>query len=639
MAQTAAGTINGKTTEGAPKGSSATTVREATFELFRARGMTTIFGNPGSTELPMLADFPEDFRYVLGLQEAVVVGMADGYAQASGRGRRTSTSTRRPGVGNAMGAIFNAQANKSPLLVTAGQQVRAHMTMQANLTNRDADAGPAPVRQVELRAAARAGRPGRARARDPPRRAAAARARRSCRSRWTTGRVEIDAGDVAPGDRAPVSGRAGADPEAVARARRAARARPQRPVLVAGPDVDASRRLGAGGRARRAPAPARLGDARRRAAAGSASPRTTRTSRACCRRRSGRSAQTLEEHDLVLVAGSSVFPYYPYIPGAAAARGRRAGRDHRATPTRPRARRWATRSSPTSRSRSRRCSAEVGESDRGRRPSRSATRRRAEDSRPARPRRRARDARRGAPRRRRSSCSSRPSSTLALRNRLRISRPGSYYFGAGGGLGLRPRRRRSACSSPSPSRPVVCVLGEGSAQYAITGFWTAAAYEVPVTFLVLRNEEYAILKWFAELEQVDGRARARPARARRRGDRRRLRRRRRDACAGRDELREALAQALAADAPAARRGRRRARACRCSDRCATLLAPDRAASAAAGAPSPTARPTARGRHARAAARASSSALLGADRVLHARARPRPLRLRREPLPAASRRRS
>ena len=43
-----------------------------------------MFGNPGSTELPMLRDFPDDFRYVLGLQEAVVVGMADGYAQASG---------------------------------------------------------------------------------------------------------------------------------------------------------------------------------------------------------------------------------------------------------------------------------------------------------------------------------------------------------------------------------------------------------------------------------------------------------------------------------------------------------------------------------------------------------------------------
>src|SRR3954467_14042593 len=105
-------------------------VRDAAFDLFRAHGMTTIFGNPGSTELPMLADFPSDFRYVLGLQEAVVVGMADGYAQASGGIAHANLHTA-PGLGNAMGAIFNAQANKAPLLITAGQQVRPHMTMQA----------------------------------------------------------------------------------------------------------------------------------------------------------------------------------------------------------------------------------------------------------------------------------------------------------------------------------------------------------------------------------------------------------------------------------------------------------------------------------------------------------------------------
>src|SRR5918994_7699421 len=113
------------------------TAREAVFELLRARGMTTIFGNPGSTELPMLSEFPSDFTYVLGLQEAVAVGMADGYAQASGRTTHVNLHTA-PGVGNGMGAIFNAQANHSPLLVTAGQQVRAQITMQANLTNRDA---------------------------------------------------------------------------------------------------------------------------------------------------------------------------------------------------------------------------------------------------------------------------------------------------------------------------------------------------------------------------------------------------------------------------------------------------------------------------------------------------------------------
>src|SRR5919106_5346479 len=113
------------------------TVREAVFEMLRSRGMTTIFGNPGSTELPMLADFPDDFHYVLGLQEATAVGMADGFAQASGQPTHVNLHTA-PGVGNGMGAIFNAQANHSPLVVTAGQQVRAHITMQANLTNRDA---------------------------------------------------------------------------------------------------------------------------------------------------------------------------------------------------------------------------------------------------------------------------------------------------------------------------------------------------------------------------------------------------------------------------------------------------------------------------------------------------------------------
>src|SRR3954469_6443696 len=135
-------TSNGITEVGDSR--SVTTVREAAFDLFRKHGMTTMFGNPGSTELPMLAEFPDDFRYVLGLQEAVAVGMADGFAQASGRPAHVNLHTA-PGVGNGMGAIFNAQANKSPLLVTAGQQVRAQMTLQANLTNRDATRMPHPL--------------------------------------------------------------------------------------------------------------------------------------------------------------------------------------------------------------------------------------------------------------------------------------------------------------------------------------------------------------------------------------------------------------------------------------------------------------------------------------------------------------
>lgn len=78
------------------------TVRDATFDLLRAFGITTIFGNVGSTEETFLQNFPSDFRYVLGLQEASVVGMADGYAQVMRRPALVNIHTGA-GLGNAMG--------------------------------------------------------------------------------------------------------------------------------------------------------------------------------------------------------------------------------------------------------------------------------------------------------------------------------------------------------------------------------------------------------------------------------------------------------------------------------------------------------------------------------------------------------
>ena len=85
----------------------APTVRDETFRLLRELGMDTIFGNPGSTELPLFRGFPSDFRYELGLQESIVVGMADGYAQA----RRNAAFVNlhsAVGVGHAMGNLFTA---------------------------------------------------------------------------------------------------------------------------------------------------------------------------------------------------------------------------------------------------------------------------------------------------------------------------------------------------------------------------------------------------------------------------------------------------------------------------------------------------------------------------------------------------
>ena len=121
-----------------------TNVREAAFDLFRSHGLTTVFGDPGSTELPMLEDFPADFRYVLGLQEMVPAGMADGYAQLTGRPGLVQVHAAA-GLGSAMGALRNAWWNKTPLIVIAGNQRRSMQNTQCLLTNTDATLFPRPV--------------------------------------------------------------------------------------------------------------------------------------------------------------------------------------------------------------------------------------------------------------------------------------------------------------------------------------------------------------------------------------------------------------------------------------------------------------------------------------------------------------
>jgi benzoylformate decarboxylase len=121
----------------------AMTVRAAVLELLRAFGMTSIFGNPGSTELPLFRGFPKDFRYVLGLQEAVVVGMADGYAQATHNAAFVNLHSAA-GVGNAMGNIFTAYRNRTPLVITAGQQARSILPYEPFLFSAQATELPKP---------------------------------------------------------------------------------------------------------------------------------------------------------------------------------------------------------------------------------------------------------------------------------------------------------------------------------------------------------------------------------------------------------------------------------------------------------------------------------------------------------------
>ena len=118
-------------------------VREATIALLRELRINTVFGNPGSTELPLFREFPEDFRYILGLHEGVVVGMADGYAQAT-RNAAFVNLHSAVGVGNAMGAVFTAFKNRTPLVITAGQQARSILPFDPFLASREATELPKP---------------------------------------------------------------------------------------------------------------------------------------------------------------------------------------------------------------------------------------------------------------------------------------------------------------------------------------------------------------------------------------------------------------------------------------------------------------------------------------------------------------
>tara|TARA_R110000772_G_scaffold232195_2_gene343519 strand:+ start:5479 stop:7155 length:1677 start_codon:yes stop_codon:yes gene_type:complete len=101
--------------------------RSAFLELLKQEGVSHLFGNPGTTELPImhaLADHP-DLTYVLGLQESLVVAMADGYSRASGKLVACNVHVA-PGLGNAMGSLYNAKFTNTPMILTAGQQEQGH---------------------------------------------------------------------------------------------------------------------------------------------------------------------------------------------------------------------------------------------------------------------------------------------------------------------------------------------------------------------------------------------------------------------------------------------------------------------------------------------------------------------------------
>jgi benzoylformate decarboxylase len=111
------------------------TVRDATLDVLRALGLTTIFSNPGSTEVAFLAGLPDDLRFVLALHEGSVVGIATGYALGRGEPAFALLHTTA-GLGNAVSALATARVNRAPLVVMVGQQDRRHLAQEPFLAGR-----------------------------------------------------------------------------------------------------------------------------------------------------------------------------------------------------------------------------------------------------------------------------------------------------------------------------------------------------------------------------------------------------------------------------------------------------------------------------------------------------------------------
>jgi benzoylformate decarboxylase len=205
-------------------------VKDATLDLLRGFGIKKVFGNPGSTELPFLSDWPEDIDYVLGLQEASVIGMADGYAQAT-RNASFVNLHSAAGVGHALGNIYTAHRNQTPMVITAGQQARSILPLQAFLYAERASEFPRPYVKFSVEPA---------RAEDVP--AAIARAyyvamQPPCGPTFVSVPIDDWTHQAQPIEARHVSRELGPDPQAMQELV-AALGKSEKPALVIGPSVD-----------------------------------------------------------------------------------------------------------------------------------------------------------------------------------------------------------------------------------------------------------------------------------------------------------------------------------------------------------------------------------------------------------------
>ncbi len=481
------------------------TVRDVTYGLLRAYGLTTLFGNVGSTEETFLANFPSDFRYVLALQEASVVAMADGYAQAMRHPTLVNLHTGA-GLGNAVGNLLTAFQNKTPLIVTAGQQTREMLLLEPWLTNVEATILPRPWVKWAYEPV---------RAEDVP----------AAFMRAIAAAVQPPAGPVflslplddwdkpceQPAVVRTVATRIAPDPVRLREFAEAIRGASS-PVLIYGAAI--ARWNGwsdAVALAEALNAPVWAAPASERAPFPEDHPLYVGGLPFAI----GPLSEKLEGHDLALVVGAPVFRYYPYVRGAylpaglrllhisddpaetarapvgdsligdavlclqaltellvghkPGAAGRRERLEHRMAPHPP--------ADPNSSDADRPSAAQVFAALNEIRPDHAVL---VEES---------------------------PSNLADLHRAWPITEPDTFYTFASGGLGWDLPASVGIALAERESgrnRPVTTIIGDGSFNYSLQAIWSAVQLRLPMLIVVMRNEEYAILKSFAALELAPG---------------------------------------------------------------------------------------------------------------------------------------
>lgn len=461
------------------------TVHDATYEVLRSLGMTTIFGNPGSNELPFLDRLPSDFRYILGLHEGAALAMADGYCQVTG-GPVLVSLHAAAGVGQAMGNLVNAQVLGTPLVIMSGQQVRSMLTLEGQLTSRNAIDLPRPLVKWAFEAPDAASVPAVI--------ARAAHFAAAAPSGPVFVSIPLDDWRAEAKDDQTTSliGRhVAAQPipqqdqlRALADRLNAAK----NPLFVMGPDVDTEAGWKAGvklaelcgARVFLVSEPARISfPTNHPNFLGTLS---TTISKVC---------EQLTDYDLVVVFGGPAFRYHAWTPGAYLPKGTElvmvtADADQAARapmgdaivgdPTvaleqlLPLIMRSPAKTRPktsSSRVSSRASNVTVEEFNR-------------------------------------TVASVCPPETVFTSESpslgswwetAAIVQPKSFFCGAGGGLGF-ALPAAVGVSLAYGKRPVVALVGDGSANYSITGLWTAAQHNLPCTFVIVRNGVYEALKDF-----------------------------------------------------------------------------------------------------------------------------------------------